>query len=437
MSKFAHKIKNKLNSIIEYMSQNVDKFTKAPKSDFTRKRKLPFSTTVKIVLSMGGNSISSELLEYFDYSIDTATASAFVQQRNKISSAALPFLFRKFTDSADTLKTYRGYRLLAADGSTINICTDPNDSEIYLQNKPNRTGFNQLHLNVLYDLHNKLYTDAVIQPKRKMNETRALTDIIDESSYSQNTMIIADRGYESYNVFAHIEQKGYKYAIRVKDVNSSNSMLKSLVLPETNEFDVEICINLTRKQTNEVKANPAFYKIIYPSNVFDYLELKSKAIYPMTFRVVRFAIDDGKYETIITNLDKSEFAPPDIKKLYQMRWGVETSFRELKYSIGLSHLHAKKREFSEQEIFARMIMYNFCEMIISQVIITQKSTKHIYQVNFTMAIQVCKLLFRHRGKSPPDAEGLIQKYILPVRENRIYVRNIAMKPFVYFTYRVA
>ena len=84
-----------------------------------------------------------------------------------------------------------------------------------------------------------------------------------------------------------------------------------------------------------------------------------------------------------------------------------------------------------------MIMYNFCEMIISQVIITQKSTKHIYQVNFTMAAQVCKLLFRHRGKSPPEVFALIKKYILPVREDRVYVRNIDVKPFVYFTYRVA
>lgn len=55
----------------------------------------------------------------------------------------------------------------------------------------------------------------------------------------------------------------------------------------------------------------------------------------MSFRVVRFAIGDDKYETIITNLDKNEFAPSDIKKLCAMRWGVETSFKELKYSIGL------------------------------------------------------------------------------------------------------
>jgi len=385
---------------------------------------------------MGGNSISGELLEYFDYRVDVATASAFAQQREKISSSALPFLFRNFTDSTSNIKTYRGYRLLAADGSSIDICTNPDDSETYFPSKPYRKSFNQLHLNVLYDLCSKLYTNVLIQPKRKINEIRALTDIIDASNYRNNTIIIADRGYESYNVFAHIEQKGCKYAIRVRDVNSPTSMLKSMILPETSEFDVEIGLNLTRKQTNEVKANSELYKIMYPSNIFDYLKPKSSMIYPMSFRVVRFAIDDDKYETIITNLDKSEFTPPDIKKLYAMRWGIETSFRELKYSIGLAHLHAKKREFIEQEIFARIIMYNFCEMIISQVIIRQKSTKHAYQANFTLAMKVCKSFFRHRGLSPPDVTCLIQKYILPIRENRTFMRNVAPKSFVYFTYRV-
>ena len=87
MIKITENIKDKLNKIIIRMSQTPKQFVKNPKSDFTRKRKLPFCTTLKILLSMGGKSISSELLEYFDYSVDTATASAFIQQRDKISSA--------------------------------------------------------------------------------------------------------------------------------------------------------------------------------------------------------------------------------------------------------------------------------------------------------------------------------------------------------------
>ena len=52
--------------------------------DFTRKRKLPFPDVIMIILSMAGCPIREELLDYFDYDIDTATASAFVQARAKI-----------------------------------------------------------------------------------------------------------------------------------------------------------------------------------------------------------------------------------------------------------------------------------------------------------------------------------------------------------------
>ena len=35
-----------------------------------------------------------------------------------------------------------------------------------------------------------------------------------------------------------------------------------------------------------------------------------------------------------------------------MRWGIETVFRELKYTIGLNAFHAKKRELIKQEILS-------------------------------------------------------------------------------------
>ena len=435
MSKHAHKVKKRLNSIIGQMAKNPAKNIRNPKKDFTRKRKLSFNETVNFLLSMGAKSLSSELLEHFDYSVETPTASALSQQRSKISKNALPFLFRKFTDSTENLRTFKGYRLLAADGSALDIFRNPDDSETF-RIQVDKKGYNQLHLNAFYDLCNNLYTDVTIQPLNLKDEYRALVDMVDKSNHPKKTIFIGDRGYESYNVFAHIEQKGHKYLIRSKDVNS-NGMASALNLPKTDEFDVVVGFNLTRKQTNEVKMRPDIYKFLPSKSTFDYIKPKSDVVYPISFRVVRFSIGDGKHQTIITNLDKSAFPPSVIKELYQMRWGIETSFCELKYTIGLSHLHAKKADFVEQEIFARLIMYNFCQMIVLQVIIKQNQTKHAYQANFSMAVQVCKMFFKYAGKSPPDVEVLIQKYILPVRKNRTNARNISAKGFISFVYRVA
>ena len=100
---------------------------------------------------------------------------------------------------------------------------------------------------------------------------------------------------------------------------------------------------------------------------FDYLPLKSKDTYTINFRITRFAIADNSYEMIITNLDQSDFSMNDIKKLYQLRWGIETSFRELKYAIGLTSFHARKVDYIKQEVFARSLYKGFLRSTIKRI----------------------------------------------------------------------
>ena len=49
--------------------------------------------------------------------------------------------------------------------------------------------------------------------------------------------------------------------------------------------------------------------------------------------MVRFQISDDTYETLLTNLNVDEYPLEELKKLYTARWGIETSFRDLKYTI--------------------------------------------------------------------------------------------------------
>ena len=422
--------------MIAKMAESPERFVKNPGKDFTRDRKLPFGDVVQLLISMGGNSIYTELLEAYGFDVNTATTSAFVQQRAKILPSAFEFLLNEFTESQPGLKNYRGYRLLATDGSDLLIATNPSDHETFCQNNPGEKGYNLIHLNAMYDLCNRLYVDAIIQPNDSKNEGKALANMVDRSRSNDETIVMADRGYESYNNFAHIEKKGWYYLIRVKDLGSSG-ILSGLTLPTDDEFDVTINRVLTRKQTNEIKANPDIYRYLNKKTTFDFLNAEN-AFYPITFRVVRFKISDVSYETVITNLPQSDFPPQELKTLYNMRWGLESAFRELKYAVGLVNFHSKKREHIDQEVFARIIMYNFAEMITTHVVISQADTKYAYQVNFTVAIHVCKRFLRLVDNVPPiEVEALIRKKTLPVRPDRAFVRNICTKKYVSFIYRVA
>ncbi|WP_176772783.1 transposase [Sporomusa acidovorans] len=214
---------------------------------------------------MESGSLKKELLELFHYHPDTATASAFNQQRKKILPEALEFLFQEFNKAFAQFQTYHGYRLLACDGTDLNIARNPRDQENYFQSNPGEKGFNQLHLNALYDLCSRRYTDAVIQPGRKNNECRALADMIDRCDAGHKTIFIADRGYESYNIFAHAEQRDMYYLVRVKDIGRNNSMTSSFGLPQTEQFDTDVHLTLTRKQSKQAKACSGVYKFL-PNN---------------------------------------------------------------------------------------------------------------------------------------------------------------------------
>jgi len=438
MINYPETLKETLLSLIREVSESPGLFVKTPGCDFTRDRKLTFESVVRLIISMGGNSIYKELLESHGYDENTATTSAFVQQRDKILPCFFEYLLHEFTKAHTAPLTYRGYRLFAVDGSSLHVPTDPGDLETYCQARPDRAGYNLMYMIAMFDLRNKLYTDASVQPINGFSENGAFINMLKRSRVQGRAIIIADRNFESYNNFANIEQKGWNYVIRCKDVTSSSGILSGLSLPKGGEFDMPIHRILTRKSTNEVKCNPDLYKRIMSKSPFDFLDSHSNLFYPISFRVVRFMIPDGSYQTVITNLSQADFPPHELRALYKMRWGIETSFRELKYAIGLTSFHSKRKERIVQEVFARIIMYNFAEMITLHAVISNGDTKHTYQVNFTVAIHICRHFLRTLNFAPlRDIEALISRNVLPVRPDRQGKRNIKTRSAVSFIYRVA
>lgn len=431
-------LKKNLFSLISEMQTVSYLFVKHPEKDFSRKRKLSFSDTIQFLLSMKGNTICSEWLDFWDFSPNTASVSAFSQQRQKILPYAMDYLFHSFNDTFSSLDTYRCFRLLACDGSDLAIAHNPNDKAAHRcpnSLERNETGYNQLHLNALYDLKNRIYADAIIQPGRFPNETKAFIDMMERSTIREPVLLIADRGYESYNILAHAQEKGWKFLIRAKDLGS-HGILTHLPVSDSGDFDCALSLILTRKQTKEIKSQPQRYRCLTSKTSCDFLDPVTNPFYTLRFRVLRFPFSENTMKCVLTNLEKDEFPMEEIKKLYGWRWGIERSFRKLKYTIGLTNFHAKKAEYILQEIFARLIIYNFCERIITKIVIQQKNRKHTCQINFTVAVFLCREYFRNRIP-PPDLKKLIQKNLLSVREGRKTPRKVRPNSAVSFLYKIA
>ena len=429
------KIKRILKKCIDEISLHPERFAINPEKDFTRKRKLPLKQVLKCVLSMTGKSLRGELMDYFNLSLKMPTVSALVQQRNKINYTAFEALFHSFTESVDERSIYKGYRLLAVDGSDLHTPTNKDEKSSFYEGTNGQKPYNLFHLNALYDLRRRIYVDAVVQGRKHENEHRAFVTMVDRDNSSIPTIYIADRGYESYNNMAHVIEKGQKFLIRVKDLGG-NGISSRLKLNDSS-FDIDVVLNLTRKQTNKAKETLDYL----PHNVnFDFLPKTCRKNIPcnpymLKFRLVRFEIAENSYELLVTNLDKEKFNIAELKELYAMRWGIETSFRDLKYSLSLSYFHSKKTEHILQEIFARLTMYNFAELITSHVVIKQKNRKYSYRINFAAAVHICRNFFL-KNISPSDIEALLLMHLLPVRQRSANPRRGSPRAAPSFIYRI-
>lgn len=433
-------VKDLLVAQIRLVSSNAKSFCIDSEKNFSRKRKLTMEKIITGIIGMGSGSVTNELLDFFNDSSETPTSSAFCQQRRKVTVEAFETVFRLFSKKLFDSFT-EDLPILAVDGSKIQIPTNPNDNESYFPGANGQKPYNMIHLNALYNLNHKIYHDAIIQKAKSANEHLALTEMVDRSPL-HNALLMADRGYESYNNLAHIQEKGWYFLFRIKDGNTG--IKQGLLLPDDGSYDVSIELNLTRKQTKEVKEllkDKNQYKPIASTQVFDYLPVKNRKIeptrfYKLSFRIVRFPLSENTYETIITNLPVNKYPPEEVKKLYVRRWGIETSFRDLKYTIGMLDFHSKKVECIQQEIYAHLTMYNFAEMITSHVVIKKKQRKYTYKANFSVAAHICRKFYRGIT-SPPDLETIISRNLVPIRPDRHWERYQSARSFRGFLYRVA
>ena len=279
----------------------------------------------------------------------------------------------------------KGYDPIAVDGSDIYIPRNPKDPDTYRVTERYNKGFNMIHLNAAYNLLSHLYTDVILQPLNHINEYIAMCDIIDHYTATNPTrkpLFIADRGFVSFNVFAHAIENNAYFLVRARESNP-HSMLATIKLPDSPEYDIIFERWLTRKNTKTVKAEPEVYKTI-ANRTFDYLDPKSKSLYYISFRIVSFVLPNGNTEVV----------------------------------------------------YAKLILYNFCELITGAIVVEKKNRKYSYRINFSIAIAICTEFLRRSCSSLPiDVIALIGRELIAVRPDRRNPRYLRARTATTFQYR--
>ena len=446
---FHLKLKDTLKHSIATVTSHMDSFVYNPGRDYSRIRKLSPDHVISFLISQGASSTKCEFLDFFQMSEDLPSISALNQRRSQMMPEALEAVFHEFTSSSEKLelsKQEQQYQYIAADGSTTSFFSFSKYSsdDYFISEGHSASGFYSIHINAFYDINKRIYTDAILQSAHKKDEFLAFCQLVDRHipHPDQRTIFIGDRGYCSYNNMAHVVEQGQYFLFRTKDIHSKG-LVGNFNFPDAESFDIDVSVILVRSHSKKVLADihtEGYIRFVDQAAAFDYIEYGSYDTYELSFRILRFPISTSTYECIVTNLPRDEFPVERIKTLYNTRWSIESSFRKLKYTIGLSNFHAYKPEYVKQEIWARLLAYNITETMINYTLLEKHRTKHEYKVNFTMAAHICRAFLRlTTEKDQYDVMSLLKKELIPIRNERQYPRlqTAHFRRPRYFIYRAA
>ena len=444
-----------MDQIINQIAANIHKFTFS-NHDFTRCRKLNAVDLIKLILNMGAGSLNTELFKAFSDINFRMTASAFEQQKAKLKPACFREIMIKLSQAkAEPQLLDKQYRVVAIDGSDFDQPFNP-QSENVMQGKDGRI-YCQIHVNALYDVLNKLYLDLIFQPRQKMDEREAAVTMLKKlNKQEKDFLVLMDRGYSSFNLIENCNRlKHCQYVIRTKANKGPGGAIKEIAAIPNRECDLDLSCHVTslhRYYLTHKNTEPLLHLILHKKR--HYKEVRSKNTRDqrwdfedfcnVKFRVCKFRINSpgaaDEWEVLITNLDRKQFPLERMKEIYHLRWGIETSFRELKYDLSGVQFHSKKDRFVYMELYAHFAMYNAVSLAVNNCSKPNTKRKYQYQIDFKMACCIWRQYFSSNDFSDLNFSQLLLNmiaYLTPIRLGRKDKRNLKAKLVVSFPYRLA
>lgn len=393
----ASTVKKHFFDTLSHIEENISSYVQVPGSDMTRHRSCDCKHTILATLNLSMNRTNTELFRFFDFNDRIPTKSAFTQQRKKLKVELFSHFLNKFNEVTPFKKTYKGFHLVAVDGSDINLPTNKNDLENRIKQARSDDYYFQLHLTTLYDTCEERYISATTQPRPKMDENAAFLDLVKNCKFPENTIYIADRGFATMNTAAYLSDNGKFFLIRAKSPAGSGSFLRGLMEADV-PSDRFVTLNVTRSKKNIPKDSSDLYKVIRRRKFNLLGENDMTSVYTFAIRCTCVELKEGSYEYIISNLPIEKFSASDLKDLYWHRWKIETSFRRLKYALSLSYLHSVNRELIKQEIYAKIILFNFTSLLRAFAQDSEEFLKRVqnrkkqYNVSFDDTVPIAKEL---------------------------------------------
>lgn len=417
-------------------SDRVRALTRKHPKDFLRIFKFPWFDVLFYLIFRSEKCTQSELSKYYsdigrlDLRISKQAAFKALKKVNPNVFKDLIQKFAEFFYESDLAKTYRGYILLAEDGTTLEL--QPSQEALerfgfvvnqYVRSEDDAQKATSRSA-ALYDVVNGFVVDFSMNPYKKSEIPIAIDHLANSCSLlkGQKVIYLADRYYGCVELFSILEGYGFNYCIRGKASFFKNyiSQMKS------NDEWIEVKLDkawirrLKYDQPKERFAKDSTIRIRVVKNPYIYTDRRGKKQYTELL--------------YFTNLSQVEFSTEEIVSLYAKRWDIECSYKTLKSDYEWERFFSKDCDCEICSIYAKVLFHNFNGVIRKSMnaILAEApknlTNKHIYAMN---TVQLSQLIRDHhlcrwiRSRNEKAMERLIghinelkHKIKVPIRPNR-------------------
>jgi hypothetical protein len=398
--------------------------------DFIRDRVLTFPVIVLFLINLAKKTLQVSLNE-FCKSIDliNITKQAFSKARKKLSPKTFILLNIRLIEeffTENTYSTWNGFRLIAVDGSDIQLPQNEQMKKQYGQaQNQNGPALPMAKISYAYDVLNRLTLDSQIDYCKAPERDLAIKHIETIQTHNHDkiqNLYIFDRGYPSLGFILYLASKKEDFLIRC-----STSSCFSKVKKAFDRGEEDIIIRLYASEATDTQ-------ILEMKNRTPFLDRKTAFI---DIRMVVVHLKTGEKELLITTLlNKQLYPKEEFLKLYNYRWGAEENYKWHKVAMEIENFSGETPLAIEQEIFASVLTANMASLLIQEAeteIFKEhetKNLKHEYKVNKRIALATMRDELMKGILDPEiDMDELcqtlktdIKKYLCPVRPNRKYPR---------------
>jgi len=343
-----------------------------------------FKTIVSLIGGTNKQGYFHALVDVFGSARKSPWKGSLSKVRSRVSFTFFQDILRKLiSDFESKRRTYRGLKIYAVDGLQVHL---PRTDNVVKAGYSGRavSKYRESYTPRMYLVH---AYDVLSQVTKDLRESHLLNELAGAKNmvkhFERDSLTLYDRLYISANMILAHKQAGNYFLMRAR-----RSSFKAIRI-----------FYSSKKQKSGTSLQGVQLKLIKVKN-------------PRS----------GEKDVFVTNLPTSWCEASQIQMLYNLRWEVETSFKDLVDTMKIQQWHSKSINGIRQELYCTFWLMNYTRILMNKCSKTAKIAlqSEYFKPNFKLVVDWIKSHTREIFKRKRGLKKEIRELMKKSTEKRIH-----------------